>query len=393
MVFDKISRLITRYFTVWLVLCSMLAFFFPDPLKANGGWITNMLGLIMLGMGLTMKFDDFKLVFSRPKDVLVGVILRYTIMPLVGFCVAKILDLPPALAAGLILVGCCPSGTASNVICFLAKGDVALSVTVSSFNILLAPVLLPPTFLLLAGQYVQVDAVGMFLDTVKVVLIPVIAGLLLRRYCGSLVERFMKVIPVLTIIIMIWVIAIVVAVSAAKLATVAGIAFVAVAMHNGTGFALGYGISKAIGMAESKARAICFEVGIEMSGLAVVLAMAHLDPVSRSSGGNFQCVAQSDRRVSGRLLGQTTSCRLTSTLWLTPRKMAGWSAAPISHFQPSAMSEPATADISSCRSITRQPNKLLIVPTSEQAENPRFDSRVFVACSLTAQARPFSRQN
>lgn len=287
MVLDKLSNLITRYFTLWLILCSTLAFFFPDTLKASGGWITNMLCLIMLGMGLTMKFDDFKLVFSRPRDVIVGIILRYTIMPLVGFCVSKILGLPPALAAGLILVGCCPSGTASNVICFLAKGDVALSVTVSSFNILLAPILLPPTFLLLAGQYVHVDAVGMFLDTVKVVLIPVIAGILLRKYYENFVERFMKAIPVITIIIMIWVIAIVVAVSAAKLATVAVIAFLAVAIHNGTGFALGYGISKAIGMAENKARAICFEVGIEMSGLAVVLAMAHLDPLAAVPGAIF----------------------------------------------------------------------------------------------------------
>jgi len=287
MLFNKISKLITQYFTVWLVLCSVLAFIFPDPLKSSGAWITNMPGLIMLGMGLTMKFADFKLVFSRPKDVLVGIILRYTIMPLVGFCVAKILDLPPALAAGLILVGCCPSGTASNVICFLAKGDVALSVTVSSFNILLAPILLPPTFLLLAGQYVQVDTMSMFIDTVKVVLIPVIAGLLLRTFFETIVERFMKVIPVVTIIIMIWVIAIVVAVSAPKLMTVALIAFVAVALHNGTGFALGYGISKAIGMAENKARAICFEVGIEMSGLAVVLAMAHLDPLAAVPGAIF----------------------------------------------------------------------------------------------------------
>ncbi len=287
MILNTIAKIITKYFTIWLALFSLLAFFFPAPLKTGGGWITNMLGVIMLGMGLTMKIDDFKLVFSRPRDVIVGVILRYTIMPLVGFTVAKILGLPPALAAGLILVGCCPSGTASNVICFLARGDVALSVTVSSFNILLAPILLPPAFLLLAGQYVHVDAAGMFYDTVKVVLIPVMTGILLRKYYGSFINRFMDFIPVITIIIMIWVIAIVVAVSAAKLAIVAGIAFIAVAMHNGTGFALGYGISKAIGMAENKARAICFEVGIEMSGLAVVLAMTHLDPLAAVPGAIF----------------------------------------------------------------------------------------------------------
>jgi len=284
---EKISKLITQYFTVWLVLCSVIAFFFPSTLKLNGGWITNMLCLIMLGMGLTMKPDDFKLVFARPRDVIVGIILRYTIMPLVGFCVAQIMGLPPSLAAGLILVGCCPSGTASNVICFLAKGDVALAVTVSSFNILLAPILLPPTFLILAGQYVHVDAVVIFLDTIKVVLIPVTAGLLLRTFYPRFVERIMTIVPVVTIIVMIWVIAIVVAISADKLATVAIIALVAVAMHNGIGLILGYGVSKAIGMEENKARAICFEVGIEMSGLAVVLAMAHLDPLAAVPGAIF----------------------------------------------------------------------------------------------------------
>lgn len=285
--FEKISKLITQYFTVWLVLCSVIAFFFPDTLKFKGSWITNMLGLIMLGMGLTMKIDDFKLVFSRPRDVIVGIILRYTIMPLVGFCVAKMIGLSPALAAGLILVGCCPSGTAANVICFLSKGDVALSVTISSFNILLAPILLPPTFLFFAGQYVHVDAVAMFIDTIKVVLIPVTAGLLLRTFYPYFVERIMTIVPVVTIIVMIWVIAIVVAVSAAKMATVAIIVLIAVAMHNGTGLILGYGISKAIGMEENKARAICFEVGIEMSGLAVVLAMAHLDPLAAVPGAIF----------------------------------------------------------------------------------------------------------
>lgn len=286
-VFEKISKWITHYFTVWLLLCSALAFFFPDALKADGGWITNMLCVIMLGMGLTMKLDDFKLVLSRPRDVIVGVFLRYTIMPFVGFCVAHIMQLPPALGAGLILVGCCPSGTASNVICFLAKGDVALSVTVSSCNILLAPILLPPAFLLFAGQYVQVDALAIFLDTIKIVLLPVMAGLVLRTLYPGLVERLLVFIPSITIMVMLWVIAIVVAVSAAKLATVAMMALFAVAMHNGMGLLLGYGISKAIGMEENKARAICFEVGIEMSGLAVVLALAHLDPLAAVPGAIF----------------------------------------------------------------------------------------------------------
>lgn len=285
--FAVMSNIITRYFIVWLVLCSIIVFFFPDTLMYKGGWITNMLCIIMLGMGLTMKIDDFKLIFSRPRDVVIGIVFRYAIMPLVGFCIANSMGLPPSLGAGLILVGCCPSGTASNVICFLAKGDIALSVTVSSFNILLAPILLPPLFLLFAGQSVQVDAMSIFLDTIKVVLVPVFSGLLLRTFYPKFVECIMPLVPPITIIIMIWVIAIVIAVSAAKLATVAIIAFVAVVIHNGIGLILGYGFSKAIGLDENKARSICFEVGIEMSGLAVVLAIAHLDPLAAIPGAIF----------------------------------------------------------------------------------------------------------
>jgi len=283
----KVEKLITTLFPVWLFLLSGLAYIYPGILKNQGFLITPLIGVIMLGMGLSMTPNDFKLIISRPKDVLVGIILRYTIMPLVGFCVAKLLNLSPELAAGIILVGCCPSGSASNVITFLAKGDIALSVTVSSCNILLAPLLLPPTFMLLAGKYIHVDAIAMFLDTVKVVIIPVTIGLLLRMFFSRFAERIVKIVPVISVIVMLWVIPIVVAVSAAKLATVAAIAFVAVALHNGTGFALGYGFSKAIGMAEKKARAICFEVGIEMSGLAVVLAMAHLDPLAAVPGAIF----------------------------------------------------------------------------------------------------------
>ncbi|MDF2573031.1 MAG: panS 1, partial [Sporomusa sp.] len=170
---EKIALAITKLFPLWLILFSGLAFLYPDSLKSQGYLVTYLLGTIMLGMGLSMSVEDFKLVLSRPKDVIIGIVLRYLIMPVVGFGVAKLLGLPPALAAGLILVGCCPSGTASNVMSFLAKADTALSVTVSSFNIILAPLLLPATFLLLAGAEVHVDPAAMFMDVLKIVLLPV----------------------------------------------------------------------------------------------------------------------------------------------------------------------------------------------------------------------------
>ena len=203
----KISQFITRLFPLWVVLFSLLAFFFPDPLKPMAKFIPYGLGIIMLGMGLSMKVDDFKLVLSRPKDVFWGIVLRYMIMPFVGYGVATLLGLPPALAAGLILVGCCPSGTASNVMTFLAKGDTALSVTVSSFNTVLAPVLTPFMFLYLAGSIIPINTEALLMDIVKIVLVPVALGIGLRTLASDFVDKIMGVVPVVSVVTIVAVIA------------------------------------------------------------------------------------------------------------------------------------------------------------------------------------------
>ena len=284
---ERIARIITKLFPLWVIVFSLVAFFDPEPLKPYAQFIPYGLGIIMLGMGLTMTLDDFKLVFSRPKDVLLGIVFRYLIMPLVGFSVAKLLGLPPALAAGLILVGCCPSGTASNVMTFLAKGDTALSVTVSSFNTVLAPLLTPYIFLLLAGTLIPIKAEALLIDILKIVLVPIAIGIGLRTFLSSFVDKIMKIVPVVSVVCIVLIISIVIALSAAKLATVAVLAFAAVALHNGIGLTLGYGASRAIGMSQDKAKAICFEIGMENSGLAVALALAHLDPIAAVPGAIF----------------------------------------------------------------------------------------------------------
>jgi BASS family bile acid:Na+ symporter len=246
-----------------------------------------LLGLIMLGMGLTMSVNDFKLVLTRPKDVVLGIVLRYLIMPLIGFGVAKVLELPPALAAGLVLVGACPSGTASNVMAFLAKGDTALSVTVSSFNTILAPVLTPFIFLYLAGTMIPIQAGALLVDILKIVLFPIALGIVLRSLFGSRIDKLSNVIPAVSVISIILIIAAVVALNAGRLASVAGIAILAVILHNSLGLFLGYGVSRGAGLGEKKSRAISFEIGMENSGLAVALAMAHLDPMAAIPGAIF----------------------------------------------------------------------------------------------------------
>ena len=284
---EKMVTFITKLFPVWVVVFAVWAFVSPDGFKPYGAYISYLLGIIMLGMGLTMSLDDFKLVFSRPKDVAYGILLRYLIMPFVAFTVAKLLGLSPALAAGLILVGCCPSGTASNVMTFLSKGDTALSVTVSSFNTVLAPLLTPYIFLLLAGTLIPIKAEALLMDILKIVLFPVGLGILLRIIASGLVTKLLKLIPLVSVAAIIAIIAIVVALSAAKLATVAVIAFAAVVLHNAIGLSLGYGASRTLGMTRKKAKAISFEIGMENSGLAVALAIAHLDPVAAIPGAIF----------------------------------------------------------------------------------------------------------
>lgn len=238
----------------------------------------------MLGMGLTMSLEDFRLVFTRPKDVFYGVFFRYLIMPIVGVSIAYALELPPALAAGMVLLGACPSGTGSNVMTYLAKGDTALSVTVSSVNTILAPVLTTYLFSMLAGGLIPIDSWALFLDIVKIVLVPVGLGVFLHTIAPNAVNKITKVVPAVSVLFIVAIIASVVALNASKMATMALVICAAVCIHNVAGLLLGYGAGRAVGMPEKKSRAITFEIGMENSGLAVALALAHLDPMAALPG-------------------------------------------------------------------------------------------------------------
>lgn len=277
---EKLAALICKYMTVWVILTSVVAFMNPAPFKGVGPYISYLLGVIMLGMGLTMSLDDFRLVLTRPKDVFYGVFFRYLIMPLAGFFVAKLLGLPPALAAGMVLLGAAPSGTGSNVMTYIAKGDTALSITVSSVNTVLAPVLTPYIFLLLAGSMIPIDVTVLLVDIVKIVLVPVTAGVALHMAAPKLVDKIIKIVPAVSVVFIITILSSVVALNAAKMATVALVLCLAVALQNLFGLTLGYYSAKSVGMSPKKSRAITFEIGMENSGLAVALALAHLDPMA-----------------------------------------------------------------------------------------------------------------
>lgn len=294
----KIVKFITKYFSVWIILGVIAAFFNPEPFKPLAKYVPYCIMAVMLSMGLTVSVGDFKLVFSCPKDVFWGIVLRYMIMPFIALGLTKLLNLPPVLAAGLILVGCCPSGVASNVMTFLAKGDTALSITVSSINTIIAPFVTPFIFAFLVGSIVPVDANAILMDILKIVLIPVFLGAVIRAVASDFVDKIMDIIPIISVIAIFVTTSSGFALSAGSLANVALIAFVAVVMHNLLGLTTGYWAARGVGMPHFKAKALCFEIGMENGGLAMALALAHLAPLAFIPAAIFNLI----HNVSGPIL-------------------------------------------------------------------------------------------
>lgn len=277
----RLSGYLTRYFPLILVAFALVAFVLPEQCKVLAVGVPFYIGTVMLAMGLTMGVEDFRLVFARPKTVILGICLRYLLMPLVALLVVKLLRLSPPLAAGFILVGCCPSAVASNVMTFLSKGNTALSVTISTCNTILAPVLTPFIFLLLAGSMIPVHAEAMLLDIAKIVLLPVFAGVFIRITAKNLVAQVIPFLPAVSTIALILIVMAGIALNARRLVAVGAIAFLGVILHNGLGLAAGYFSSKKIfRMTQPDSQAVAFEVGLENTGLAIALAIAHLDPVA-----------------------------------------------------------------------------------------------------------------
>ena len=246
----------------------MAGFLAPGTFKPMAPTVPYLLGVIMFCMGLTLTLPDFAAVAKRPWAVALGLLAHYIIMPGAGWLIAVGLHLSPELAAGVILVGCAPSGTASNVITYLAKGDVALSVAVATVSTLVAPIVMPMLTLFLAGSFLNVNAGAMMLDILKTVLVPVILGLLLRLFLQRMVTFALPALPWISAGVISFIVAIVVAGSASKIVAAGGIVFLAVILHNGFGLGLGYLAGK-LGRLDTRARrALAFEVGMQNSGLA-----------------------------------------------------------------------------------------------------------------------------
>ncbi|EMA8957339.1 bile acid:sodium symporter family protein [Vibrio fluvialis] len=280
-------RTITQLFPLWAVLFSLCAYFFPSVFVDLKSQIVPLLTIIMLAMGLTLKPKDFLNVVTNKKAIGIGLILQFSVMPLAALLVSLLLGFDPMLTIGMVLVGSVAGGTSSNVMCYLAKGDVALSITMTSISTLLGVVLTPLLVKLLAGQSVDVPAMSMLMSLVKIVLVPVSIGLLCNVLLHSVTEKLEPVLPLVSMVAIVMIIAIVVALNASQLATIGPIVALAVILHNSIGLASGYWICRALSFNESICRTVAFEVGLQNSGLATALAMKFFTPASAVAGTIF----------------------------------------------------------------------------------------------------------
>lgn len=301
----------------WIVLAiGVLSVVFPTPLASiDTMWINPLLGVVMFGMGLTLTPTDFKIVFSRPKDVIIGCMAQFTIMPLTAWMLTRLFHLPEDLALGVILVGCCPGGTASNVITYLAKGDLALSVGMTATSTVLAPLLTPAITWLVAGTFVHVDAPSMFFSIVQVVIMPILAGFLIQHYLPKFTKRAVAYLPAFSSVTIVLLVGIIVAHNAEKLLTCGLLVILVVMLHNICGLTLGYGIGRLLRLEHKKCVAISIEVGMQNSGLASSLATLHFAafPLATIPDAVFSVWHNISGAIMARVYGRNDSQQTRTT--------------------------------------------------------------------------------
>ena len=279
----KVCALIGKYFGVIAIIFLILGLVTPDAWKwvvgkvAGISVLSTLLGIVMFGMGTTLDLKDFGLILKRPFDVFLGAIAQYFVMPFLAYVLATVFGLGPALTAGVVLVGTCPGGTSSNVITYMSKGDVALSVTMTMVSTVLSPILTPLITYWLIGQQIKFSPVGMFFSIIQIVIIPIALGLAVKKFLPKLAEAAEDYLPAVSSIAISLIIAGVIAV-----------------------YALGFGIAHVAGLTWKKAVALSIEVGMQNSGLAVGLAKAHFAsmPLAAAPGAVFSAW----HNISGAML-------------------------------------------------------------------------------------------
>ena len=270
---EKINGLVGKYMALIVLVVAFVSLFCPvSSLWIKTSWINYFLMVIMFGMGLTLKVSDFALVFSSPKEIVMGSLAQYTIMPLLAFALSRLFHLDPALTAGIVLVGTCPGGTASNVITYLSKGDIAFSVCMTSVNTLLAPFLTPFITYLILQTSVTMDMKALFLGIINIVLVPIILGVIINKFFYKFSQKIVTILPSVSVFAICMVLASVVSHNAKMIYASGIVIFIVIVLHNILGYLFGFCIGKALKMNNAKIKAFSIEIGMQNSGLASGLA-------------------------------------------------------------------------------------------------------------------------
>nr|WP_255522224.1 bile acid:sodium symporter family protein [Paracoccus sp. NBH48] len=299
----SLSRFVGNTFAAWVVLFAVLGFLLPDLFRQLTPWIVTLLGIIMFGMGLTISGRDFAEVLRRPVNVGVGVASQFLIMPLLAVALTMIIPMSPEVAAGVILVGCCPGGTSSNVMTYLAKGDVALSVACTSVTTLMAPIVTPFLMLMLASEYLPVDAWAMFQSIVKVVLLPLALGFAAQKLLPAFVRAAVPALPLVSVTGIVLIVAAVVGASKGAIIQSGLIIFAVVVLHNMLGYLIGFIAARLAGLDLAARKAIAIETGMQNSGLAAALATAYFSPLTAVPAAIFSVW----HNISGALVANILS--------------------------------------------------------------------------------------
>ena len=303
---EQISNFVSRFMAVYVIVIASDALFQPWTFLWTVPYITILLGIVMFGMGMTLRFEDFRLVLERPKDVLIGTVAQFGIMPLLAWILAHAFSLPPELAAGVILVGTCPGGTSSNVMTYLARGDVALSVSMTMASTILAPIMTPLLTLWLAGQWIDIPAGKMMISIAQVVIAPIVLGLLINHFFERPVQKAIKVLPLISVVAIVLIVGAVVSANAARIMETGALIMVVVMCHNLLGYALGFSVAKLLHMDMAKVKAVSIEVGMQNSGLAASLALLHFGAAAAIPGALFSVW----HNISGSLAANYLSSRM-----------------------------------------------------------------------------------
>lgn len=302
----KICGLIGKYFGIIAIIFLILGMLTPESFKwvlgkaAGVSVLSALLGIVMFGMGMTMNVHDFVDVLKRPKDLILGAFAQFVIMPALAYAISSAFNLDPALTAGVVLVGTCPGGTSSNVITFMSRGDLALSVAMTTVSTVLAPILTPLITYMLIGQHIAFSPIGMFWSIVQIVILPIALGLIIKTFLPKLADAASTFTPAISSLAISLIIAGVIGASRDNILKASGVIIMVVVLHNVLGYMLGFSVARMVGLSWKKAIALSVEVGMQNSGLATGLAKAHFAalPMATVPGAIFSAW----HNISGALL-------------------------------------------------------------------------------------------